>query len=451
MINNKDIIETINMVQKENFDVRTITMGISLFNCIASTADKTATNCYDLICKRAENIVKVAKDLSTEYGVPIINKRVSVTPVSLITAGFKGEEIKIAKALDRAGKTLGIDFLGGYSALVHKSMTSYERSFIESIPEVLASTDILCSSVNVGSTRSGINLDAIDLLGKIIKQTADLTKDKDGFGCAKFVAFCNAVEDNPFMAGAFHGVGECECVINVGVSGPGVVYRAVKDAPNANITEIAEIIKKTSFKITRVGQLMANEAAKRLNAELGIVDLSLAPTPAIGDSVGRILEEMGLSTVGGHGTTACLAILHDAVKKGGVMASSKVGGLSGAFIPVSEDEGMISAAEKGVLTFNKLEAMTSVCSVGIDMVAIPGDTPASTISAMIADEAAIGMVNNKTTAVRVIPVPNKTVGEFVEFGGLLGRAPIMNVSKESAEKFISRGGIIPAPIHGNKN
>ena len=451
MINNKDIIETINMVQKENFDVRTITMGISLFNCIASIVDKTATNCYDLICKRAENIVKVAKDLSTEYGVPIINKRVSVTPVSLITAGFKGEEIKIAKALDRAGKTLGIDFLGGYSALVHKSMTSYERSFIESIPEVLASTDILCSSVNVGSTRSGINLDAIDLLGKIIKQTADLTKDKDGFGCAKFVAFCNAVEDNPFMAGAFHGVGEGECVINVGVSGPGVVYRAVKDAPNANITEIAEIIKKTSFKITRVGQLMANEAAKRLNAELGIVDLSLAPTPAIGDSVGRILEEMGLSTVGGHGTTACLAILHDAVKKGGVMASSKVGGLSGAFIPVSEDEGMISAAEKGVLTFNKLEAMTSVCSVGIDMVAIPGDTPASTISAMIADEAAIGMVNNKTTAVRVIPVPNKTVGEFVEFGGLLGRAPIMNVSKESAEKFISRGGIIPAPIHGNKN
>ncbi len=451
MINNKDIIETINMVQKENFDVRTITMGISLFNCISATAEKTATNCYDLICKRAENIVKVAKDLSTEYGVPIINKRVSVTPVSLITAGFKGEEIKIAKALDKAGKTLGIDFLGGYSALVHKSMTSYEKSFIESIPEVLASTDILCSSVNVGSTRSGINLDAIDILGKIIKQTAELTKDKDGFGCAKFVAFCNAVEDNPFMAGAFHGVGEGECVINVGVSGPGVVYRAVKDAPNANITEIAEIIKKTSFKITRVGQLMANEAAKRLNAELGIVDLSLAPTPAIGDSVGRILEEMGLSTVGGHGTTACLAILNDAVKKGGVMASSKVGGLSGAFIPVSEDEGMISAAEKGILTFNKLEAMTSVCSVGIDMVAIPGDTPASTISAMIADEAAIGMVNNKTTAVRVIPVPNKKVGEFVEFGGLLGRAPIMNVSSESAEKFISRGGIIPAPIHGNKN
>ena len=451
MINNKDIIETINMVQKEHFDVRTITMGISLLGCISATAEKTAQNCYDLICKRGENIVKVANDLSMQYGVPIVNKRISVTPVSLITAGFKGEEIKIAKALDNAGKTLGIDFLGGYSALVHKSMTDYEKSFIESIPEVLATTNILCSSVNVGSTRSGINLDAVNMLGKIIKQTASLTADKDGFGCAKFVAFCNAVEDNPFMAGAFHGVGEGECVINVGVSGPGVVYRAVKDAPNANITELAEIIKKTSFKITRVGQLIANEAASKLGAELGIVDLSLAPTPAIGDSVGRILEEMGLSTVGGHGTTACLAILNDAVKKGGVMASSRVGGLSGAFIPVSEDEGMINAAEKGVLTFNKLEAMTSVCSVGIDMVAIPGDTPASTISAMIADEAAIGMVNNKTTAVRVIPVPNKTVGEFVEFGGLLGRAPIMAVSKESAEKFISRGGKIPAPIHGNKN
>ena len=451
MINNKDIIETINMVQKEHFDVRTITMGISLLGCISATAEKTAQNCYDLICKRGENIVKVANDLSMQYGVPIVNKRISVTPVSLITAGFKGEEIKIAKALDNAGKTLGIDFLGGYSALVHKSMTDYEKSFIESIPEVLATTNILCSSVNVGSTRSGINLDAVNMLGKIIKQTASLTADKDGFGCAKFVAFCNAVEDNPFMAGAFHGVGEGECVINVGVSGPGVVYRAVKDAPNANITELAEIIKKTSFKITRVGQLIANEAAAKLGAELGIVDLSLAPTPAIGDSVGRILEEMGLSTVGGHGTTACLAILNDAVKKGGVMASSRVGGLSGAFIPVSEDEGMINAAEKGVLTFNKLEAMTSVCSVGIDMVAIPGDTPASTISAMIADEAAIGMVNNKTTAVRVIPVPNKTVGEFVEFGGLLGRAPIMAVSKESAEKFISRGGKIPAPIHGNKN
>lgn len=451
MINQRDILETINMVQKEHFDVRTVTMGISLLPCIAATCEKTAENCYDLICKRAEKIVEVTSNLSTEYGVPIVNKRVSVTPVSIISAGFKGKESVIAKALDKAGKTVGVDFIGGYSALCHKDMTSYEKSFIQSIPEVLATTDILCSSVNVGSTRSGINLDAIKILGETIKETANLTKDRDGFGCAKFVAFCNAVEDNPFMAGAFHGIGEGECVINVGVSGPGVVYRAVKSNPNANITEIAEIIKKTAFKITRVGQLIANEASKRLNAELGIVDLSLAPTPAVGDSVGRILEEMGISTVGGHGTTACLAILNDAVKKGGVMASSRVGGLSGAFIPVSEDEGMISAAASGALTINKLEAMTSVCSVGIDMVAIPGDTPASTISAIIADEAAIGMVNNKTTAVRVIPVPNKKVGEFVEFGGLLGRAPIMDVSKESAEKFISRGGKIPAPIHGNKN
>ncbi len=451
MINNKDIIETINMVQKEHFDVRTVTMGISLLPTVSATAKETARKCYDLICKRAERIRKVVSDLSTQYGVPIVNKRISVTPVSLITANFKGEEIEIAKALDKAGKEVGVDFLGGYSALVHKGMTSYEKSFIESIPEVLATTDILCSSVNVGSTRSGINLDAVKILGEIIKKTSILTKDKDGFGCAKFVAFCNAVEDNPFMAGAFHGVGEGECVINVGVSGPGVVYRAVKSAPDANITELAEIIKKTAFKITRVGDLIAKEAAKRLGAEMGIVDLSLAPTPAIGDSVGRILEEMGISTVGGQGTTACLAILNDAVKKGGVMASSKVGGLSGAFIPVSEDEGMICAAEKGVLTINKLEAMTSVCSVGIDMVAVPGDTSPSTISALIADEAAIGMVNNKTTAVRVIPVPNKKVGEFVEFGGLLGRAPIMKISGESAEKFISRGGIIPAPIHGNKN
>lgn len=451
MISNREILETINMVQNEHFDVRTITMGISLFGCIASTAEQTAQNCYDLITTRAKNIVKVASDLSSEFGVPIVNKRISVTPVSLITAPFKGKEHIIAKALDDAGKAVGVDFIGGYSALVHKSTTSFESSFIESIPEVLASTDILCSSINVGTTRSGINLDAIDQIGKMIKRTADLTKDKDGFGCAKFVAFCNAVEDNPFMAGAFHGVGEGECVINVGVSGPGVVYRAVKEAPNANITEISEIIKKTAFKITRVGQLIANEAAKRLNAESGIVDLSLAPTPAIGDSVGRILEEMGLETVGTHGTTACLAILNDSVKKGGVMASSKVGGLSGAFIPVSEDEGMISATEKGVLTLSKLEAMTAVCSVGIDMVAVPGDTPASTISAIIADEAAIGMVNNKTTAVRIIPVPNKKVGDFVEFGGLLGRAPIIPVKKASAEKFINRGGVIPAPIHGNKN
>ena len=451
MINKHEILETINMVQNEHFDVRTITMGLSLFGCIAPTVEETAQNCYNLITTRAKDIVKVANDLSNEFGVPIVNKRISVTPVSLISAPFKGKEIVIAKALDNAAKAVGVDFIGGYTALVHKSTTSYEHSFIESIPEVLANTDILCSSVNIGTTRSGINLDAISQIGKIIKKTADLTKDNDGFGCAKFVVFCNAVEDNPFMAGAFHGIGEGECVINVGVSGPGVVYRAVKNAPNANITEISEIIKKTAFKITRVGQLIANEAAKRLNAESGIVDLSLAPTPAIGDSVGRILEEMGLETVGTHGTTACLAILNDSVKKGGVMASSKVGGLSGAFIPVSEDEGMISATEKGVLTLSKLEAMTAVCSVGIDMVAVPGDTPSSTISAIIADEAAIGMVNNKTTAVRIIPVPNKTVGESVEFGGLLGSAPIMPVKQASAEKFINRGGVIPAPIHGNKN
>lgn len=451
MINNHDIVETINMVQKEHFDVRTVTMGISLLGCVGATAKKTAQNVYDLITKRAQNIVKVTNDLSKEFGVPIVNKRISVTPASLITAGFVGQEHIIAKALDNAAKEVGVDFIGGYSALVHKSTTPAEYFFIESIPEVLTTTDILCSSVNIGSTRSGINLDAINQVGNVIKRTAEMTKDNDGFGCAKFVVFCNAVEDNPFMAGAFHGVGEGDCVINVGVSGPGVVYRAVKDAGNVNITEIAEIIKKTAFKITRVGQLVATESAKRLNAESGIVDLSLAPTPAVGDSVGRILEEMGLSTVGGHGTTACLAILNDAVKKGGVMASSKVGGLSGAFIPVSEDEGMISAAESGILTLNKLEAMTAVCSVGIDMVAVPGDTPASTISAIIADEAAIGMVNNKTTAVRIIPVPNKGVGEFVEFGGLLGRAPIMAVSRASAERFISRGGKIPAPIHGNKN
>ena len=451
MLSNRDIIETINMVQKEHFDVRTITMGLSLLSCISSTAQKTADNCYDFICNRAQNIVSVADKISAEYGIPIVNKRISITPASLICAPFKGQELVIAKALDKAAQTVGVDFIGGYSALVHKSWTSYEQSFIESIPEVLASTKILCSSINVGSTRSGINLDAVKKVGEIIKKTAELTKDNDGFGCAKFVAFCNAVEDNPFMAGAFHGVGEGECVINVGVSGPGVVYRAVKDAPNANVTELAEIIKKTAFKITRVGQLVANEASRRLNAESGIVDLSLAPTPAIGDSVARILEEMGIETVGGHGTTACLAILNDAVKKGGTMASSKVGGLSGAFIPVSEDEGMIASAEKGIITLNKLEAMTAVCSVGIDMVAVPGDTPASTISAILADEAAIGMVNNKTTAIRIIPVPNKTVGDSVEFGGLLGRAPIIPVKNVSAEKFISRGGKIPAPIHGNKN
>ncbi len=451
MINNREILETINMVKKEHFDVRTITMGISLLDCIRATASATADAVYDKISHRAEKIVKVGETLSQKYGVPIVNKRISVTPASLISATFPGKEIILAKALDKAAKTVGVDFLGGYSALVHKSMTPFEESFIRSIPEALAVTDKMCSSVNVGSTRSGINLDAVALMGRIIKETSEKTADRDGFGCAKLVVFCNAVEDNPFMAGAFHGIGEADTVINVGVSGPGVVHHAIKEFPDANITELAEIIKKTAFKITRVGQLIAAEASNMLSAELGIVDLSLAPTPAVGDSVAHILEEIGLEKVGGHGTTAALAILNDAVKKGGVMASSRVGGLSGAFIPVSEDIGMINAVAEGILTLSKLEAMTAVCSVGIDMVAIPGSTSDSTISALIADEMAIGMVNNKTTAVRVIPVPNKKVGESVEFGGLLGRAPIMPVIETSAEKFINRGGLIPAPIHGNKN
>lgn len=451
MLNKKEIIETIDMVEKEHFDVRTITMGISLLPCVREDAKTTADLCYDRICKKAENIVKVAEDLGAEYGIPIINKRVSITPASLLTSSFCGKEVVLAKALDKAAKTVGVDFLGGYSALVHKGMTEYERSFIKSIPEALAVTDRMCSSVNVGTSKSGINMDAVRLMGEIIKETADKTKDRDGFGCAKLVVFCNAVEDNPFMAGAFHGVGEGETVINVGVSGPGVVHHALKSASGASVDEIAEIIKKTAFKITRAGQLIAKEASKRLNAEFGIVDLSLAPTPVMGDSVAHILEEIGLDSVGGHGTTAALAMLNDAVKKGGVMASSNVGGLSGAFIPVSEDIGMITAAQKGAITLSKLEAMTCVCSVGIDMVAVPGNTSASTLSGMIADEAAIGMINNKTTAVRVIPVPGKDVGDSVEFGGLLGSAPIMAVSPYGCDKFISRGGRMPAPIHSNKN
>ncbi len=451
MLSRNEIIETIDMVEKEHFDVRTITMGINLLPCVRESAEATSRLVYDTICKKAENIVKVASDLGVEYGIPIINKRVSITPASLLTANFTGKEILLAKALDNAAKTVGVDFLGGYSALVQKGMTSFERSFIESIPEALSITERLCSSVNVGSSRSGINMDAVRLMGKIIKDTAEITKDKDGLGCAKLVVFCNAVEDNPFMAGAFHGVGEAETVINVGVSGPGVVHQALKSAGDASIGEVAEIIKKTAFKITRAGQLIAKEASKRLNAEFGIVDLSLAPTPVMGDSVAHILEEMGLESVGCHGTTAALAMLNDAVKKGGVMASGSVGGLSGAFIPVSEDIGMINAANKGAISLDKLEAMTCVCSVGIDMVAIPGDTPASTISGIIADETAIGMINNKTTAVRVIPVPNKKVGDSVEFGGLLGSAPIMKVSPFSCEKLVNRGGRIPAPIHSFKN
>ncbi len=451
MFNKYDVLETINMIEREHLDIRTITMGISLLPCIAGTADETAKRVYDRVCSQAENLVSVAEALSKEYGIPIVNKRVSVTPASIICAPFAAQSAKIGRALDRAAETLGIDFLGGYSALVHKGMADYEKTFIETIPEVLATTGKLCSSINIGSSKSGINMDAVRLMGEIVKQTAELTRDKDGFGCAKLVVFCNAVEDNPFMAGAFHGVGESGTVVNVGVSGPGVVQHAIEAIPHADLTELAEMIKRTAFKITRAGQLVAREAAKRLGAEFGIVDLSLAPTPARGDSVAQILEEMGLERVGTHGTTACLAMLNDAVKKGGVMASSRVGGLSGAFIPVSEDIGMIEAAEKGGLNIDKLEAMTAVCSVGLDMIAVPGDTPASTISAIIADEAAIGMINNKTTAVRIIPAPGKDVGDCVNFGGLLGRAPIMPVHKESSEKFVSRGGLIPAPIHSNKN
>ena len=451
MFSNKDVLETIAMVEKEHLDIRTITMGISLLGCIRDTAEETAAKVYDLVCKKAENIVKTAQDLSGEYGIPIVNKRVSVTPVSLITAAFPEKAPLVGKALDNAAKTLGIDFLGGYSALVHKATADYERTFIRTIPEVLATTDRLCSSVNVGSSKTGINMEAVKLLGEVFKEAAALTKEKAGIGAAKLLAFCNAVEDNPFMAGAFHGVGEEDTVVNVGVSGPGVVKHAIEQIPDADLTEVAEMIKRTAFKITRAGQLVAKEASKRLNANFGIVDLSLAPTPAMGDSVAQILEEMGIETVGGHGTTAALALLNDAVKKGGVMASSRVGGLSGAFIPVSEDIGMIRAAEKGAITLDKLEAMTCVCSVGLDMIAIPGDTPATTISAMIADEAAIGMINNKTTAVRIIPAPGKGVGEQVNFGGLLGRAPIMPVHNCDSSRLINRGGNIPAPIHSFKN
>lgn len=451
MFSTNEVLETINMIEREHLDIRTVTMGISLLPCIRGTAEETARAVYDTVCKKAENIVKVTGGLSREYGIPIVNKRVSVTPASLICAPFAHKSHLIGKALDDAAKEVGVDFLGGYSALVHKGTADYEREFINSIPQVLAETERLCSSVNIGSSKSGINMDAVRLMGETVKRTAALTADKDGFGCAKLVVFCNAVEDNPFMAGAFHGVGESGTVINVGVSGPGVVENAVKGAPDADLGELAEVVKKTAFKITRVGQLIAREAAKRLDAEFGIVDLSLAPTPARGDSVAAILERFGLESVGTHGTTACLAMLNDAVKKGGIMASSRVGGLSGAFIPVSEDIGMIEAAERGSLCLDKLEAMTAVCSVGLDMIAVPGDTSASTIAAIIADEAAIGMINNKTTAVRIIPAPGKGVGDEVNFGGLLGRAPVIPVHNESSEKFISRGGLIPAPVHSNKN
>lgn len=451
MFNKFDVLETIDMVEKEHLDIRTVTMGISLLSCIRANAQDTAQAVYDRVMKKAEKLVPTAEGLSREYGIPIVNKRVSVTPVSLLTAAFPKESGLVGRALDRAADELGIDFLGGYSALVHKGTADYEEEFLKTIPETLAATQRLCASVNVGSTHSGINMDAVRQMGQIVKQTAALTAEQDGLGCAKLVVFCNAVEDNPFMAGAFHGTGEADTVINVGVSGPGVVHHALKFVPQADLTDAAELIKRTAFKITRAGQLVAKEAAKRLNARFGIVDLSLAPTPARGDSVAHILEELGLEVVGCHGTTAALAMLNDAVKKGGLMASSRVGGLSGAFIPVSEDIGMIESARDGKITIDKLEAMTCVCSVGLDMIAIPGDTPAHTISAIIADEAAIGMINSKTTAVRVIPAPGRKVGEFVSFGGLLGEAPVMPVHGGSSEKFVARGGLIPAPVHSFKN
>ena len=447
MLSNSEIFSTINMIRDQKLDIRTITMGISLLSCAGRD---TPSRVYDLITRRAERLVPVGEAIEREFGIPIVNKRISVTPVALIL-GEDEDPLKIALAMERAAKAVGVNFIGGYSALVHKDMTAGDRRLIKSIPEALASTSLVCSSVNVGSTRSGVNMDAVRLMGEIIKQTAALTKDSDGLGCAKLVAFANAVEDNPFMAGAFHGVGEGDVAINVGVSGPGVVKRALEGLKGEPFDVLAEAIKKTAFRITRMGQLVAKEASSRLDAPFGIVDLSLAPTPAVGDSVARILEEMGLETCGQHGTTAALMMLNDAVKKGGVMASSSVGGLSGACIPVSEDIGMIEAAQRGTLTLDKLEAMTCVCSVGLDMIAVPGDTPAATLSAILADEAAIGVVNQKTTAVRLIPVPGKGVGEWVEFGGLLGRAPIIPVHPESAEAFIARGGRIPAPINSLRN
>ncbi|MBR2500814.1 MAG: PFL family protein [Clostridia bacterium] len=453
MLNKHEILETINMIDKEHLDIRTVTMGISLLSCASSQSDKVAQKIYDKITKSAENLVKTAEDIETEFGIPIINKRISVTPVSLVLEAAENEDayLKVAKALDKAAKETGVNFIGGYSALVHKGMTKGDKRLIASIPEVLSETDIVCSSVNIGTTRAGINMDAVKLMGDIIKQTADKTKDSDGFGCAKLVVFMNAVEDNPFMAGAFCGVGEYETAINVGVSGPGVVKCALEKVKGEPFGVVSDTIKKTAFKITRMGQLVATEASKRLGMPFGIVDLSLAPTPARGDSVAYILEEIGIEKCGTHGTTAALALLNDAVKKGGVMATSFVGGLSGAFIPVSEDAGMIEAVKCGALSLEKLEAMTCVCSVGLDMICVPGDTSAATISAIIADEAAIGMINQKTTAVRIIPAPNKKVGDIVEFGGLLGSGPVMKVSEFGSDDFINRGGRIPAPIHSLKN
>ena len=452
MMNQNDILSTIHMIDQQHLDIRTITMGISLLDCCDSDPKRACEKIYDKITRSAKVLVKTGEAIEAEFGIPIVNKRISVTPIALVAGASEARDyVPFAVALDKARAETGVNFIGGFSALVQKGMTGADLRLIRSIPEALATTELVCASVNIGSTKAGINMDAVALMGEVIKNTAQRTADAHGFGCAKLVVFCNAVEDNPFMAGAFHGVSEADQVINVGVSGPGVVHHALQSVKGEPFDVVAETIKKTAFHITRMGQLVAQEASRRLDVPFGIVDLSLAPTPAIGDSVARILEEMGLEVCGTHGTTAALAMLNDAVKKGGVMASSSVGGLSGAFIPVSEDEGMIAAASSGTLTLDKLEAMTCVCSVGLDMIAVPGDTSAQTLSAIIADEAAIGMVNTKTTAVRLIPAPGLKVGDTVDFGGLLGSAPIMPVHGESAAAFIARGGRIPAPMHSLKN
>ena len=452
MLNAKDILQTQDMIANQHLDIRTITMGISLLDCSDPDMDRCCEKIYRKITERAKDLVKVGEDIEKEFGIPIVNKRISVTPIALVAAACQGDDyVPIAKTLDAAAKKCGVNFIGGFSALVQKGATESDWKLIRSIPEAMAATERVCASVNVGSTKAGINMDAVAEMGRILKQTAESTASDDCMGCAKVVVFANAVEDNPFMAGAFHGVGEPECVLNVGVSGPGVVYHALQSVKGQPFDVVAETIKKTAFRVTRMGQLVGVEASRRLGVPFGIVDLSLAPTPAVGDSVARILEEMGLEVCGTHGTTAALAMLNDAVKKGGVMASNHVGGLSGAFIPVSEDEGMIAAAERGTLTITKLEAMTCVCSVGLDMIAVPGDTSAATISAIIADEAAIGMVNSKTTAVRIIPALGKQVGDRVEMGGLLGSAPVMPLHTESSEAFIARGGRIPAPLQSLKN
>ncbi len=452
MIDPKSIFETIQMIEKEKLDIRTITMGISLLDCISSTQEETRTKVYNKIVDSAKDLVETARQIEIAYGVPIINTRISVTPVAmLVQNGTVADAVEMAKTLDRAAVAVGVNFIGGFSALVQKGFTRGDRNLIAAIPEALDVTERVCSSVNVGDTRSGINMDAVKWMGEIIQETAKRTADRDGIGCAKLVVFANAVEDNPFMAGAFHGVGEAERVIHVGISGPGVIKCALEKVKGEPMDEVAQTIKKMAFKITRAGQLVANEAARRLDVPFGIIDLSLAPTPAVGDSVARILEEIGLEMVGTHGTTMALAMLNDAVKKGGIMASSHVGGLSGAFIPVSEDEGMIAAVRAGAINIEKLEAMTCVCSVGLDMIAVPGDTPATTLAAMIADEAAIGVINHKTTAVRVIPVFGRQVGDEVHFGGLLGSAPVMKVNKFSSADLINRGGRMPAPVHSFKN